>query len=118
MQYIKTFSRSENIEKIETIEQARFIKSILETLDIPANWNVERELTFQEKTELKQIFNKYDILIIEKNGGIKIFIDSELVAEWYKPIYKLKEDVKQPDRKKKLIVEMSVSFWSMFDQTL
>jgi hypothetical protein len=42
---------------------------------------------------------------------------NEKVAEWFKSTYKLKPDLGQLDRKKRLYLEMSVNCWSLFEES-
>ncbi len=50
------------------------------------------------------------------DGEIKIYVENELVGEWRKCSYKLKRNYGELDRKKQLYLEMTVDFWTIFDQ--
>lgn len=116
MQYTILLNKNEKTREIEAQEQARFIKSVLEALEVPIEWNPEEPLTIEKKIELRKAFATYNINIISDNdGGLKILANNERIGEWYKCGYKLKNDPKQEDRSKKLYLEMTVNFWTIFE---
>jgi hypothetical protein len=111
MRYTILLERNENIHAVELQEQSRFIKSVLEALEIPFTWNLDEPLSVDKKIDLKKILRSYNVNILNDTaGGIEIFVDKECVAKWYKPEIKLKQDVK-----KQLLTELNINFWIVFE---
>jgi hypothetical protein len=48
---------------------------------------------------------------------MQVFVEGELIAEWFKPTYKLKRDLKERDPKKQMYLEMEVNCWSLFEES-
>ena len=116
MHYTILLDRDEKTKEIEAQEQARFIKSILEALEIPLEWNIDEPFTIDSKIQFRKALSEYKIHIAnDMDGGIKIFVADEVVAEWKKAKYVLKTDRSQVDPNKQLFLEMQVSVWSIFD---
>jgi hypothetical protein len=117
MQYTVLLDKNENTKQVELQEQSRFIKSIIEALGVPIEFNSEKPLSVDDRIRLRKELDKYDISIItDIEGGVKIFVKTDLIGEWYKSIYKLKEDLSQRvNPKKKIYLEMTVRFWTTFE---
>lgn len=116
MRYTILLDKNEKTKEVETQEQARFVKSILEALEVPIEWNPEEPFSVEEKLKLRKSLSSYNINIIgDTDGGLKIFVKDELIGEWYKCSYKLKQDYAQIDPAKKLYLEMIVNFWTTFE---
>jgi hypothetical protein len=112
MNYIVQLDKNEDAQEVELQEQSRFIKSIIDALNFPISWNPDEHLTIEMKLSLRKQFDKFSIHILDDmNGGLKIYANSELLAEWKKPIYILKED-----KNKRIYKEMNVSFWTSFEK--
>jgi hypothetical protein len=117
MRYTILLDKNEKTKEVEAQEQARFVKSIIEALEVPIEWNPEEPFSVESKLKFKKSLNAYNINVIsDTDGGLKIFVGSDLIAEWYKCSYKLKQDIGQIDPNKKLFLEMTVSFWSIFEK--
>lgn len=116
MHYIIQLDKNENIEEVEIQEQSRFIKSIIDALQFPISWDPDVPLTMEKKLDLRKQFDKFSIHILDDmNGGLKIYANTELLAEWKKPFYILKEDINKKNVKK-IYKEMNVSFWTSFEK--
>ena len=116
MQYQILLDRGENTKKVEEQEQARFVKSVLEALEAPIEFDPDSELSFDDKKKFRQALRNYNISIItDHDGGLEIFVERELIAKWHKCKYKLKEDRHEIDRSKRLFWEMTVDCWTIFD---
>jgi hypothetical protein len=116
MRYTILLSKTENTREVEAQEQARFLKTIIDSLDLPIAYNPDEELTVDKKIELKKSFDKYNINVISDNdGGMQVFVLQDLIGDFKKCKYKLKEDVAQRDPNKKLYIEMQVDFWNAFE---
>lgn len=112
-------NHSENTKQIEAEEKARFLKSILDQMGVPMNdiWDTDAPPTVEQKIKLMHLFAKYGIQTLDdQDGKLEIFVEGECIAKWNKPTYKLKRDYKQRDTKKQLFLEMTVDFWSLFEE--
>lgn len=118
MQYTILLSKNENTKEVEAQEQARFVKSVLETLEVPVDLKSEEPLSVDDKIKFRKALNNYNINIInDSDGGLKIFVNKDLIGEWFKCKYILKKDYNQIDPSKKLYLEMQVNFWTIFENT-
>jgi hypothetical protein len=114
MKYTILFDRNENIKEMEAQEQARFIRVVLDEIGIPIQFDPNKVLSIDEKIKFQKTINMYNISIVDDgDGGIKVFIERELKAEFYKCKYKLKQDLHKIDPKKRLYMEMIVEFSSI-----
>ena len=60
-------------------------------------------MTIEQKAQLRQTLRQNDILVLDdQDGGIKIYLDKTIIAEWKKPRFDLHQDLSQIDPKKKL----------------
>ena len=116
MKYEVLLSRNENIQAFEEAEQARFLKSFLETLDVPIEYNPDQELTIEDRIRLRQELEKFNLHVInDRAGGLQIRLGQNLIAEWYKATYKLKQDLSEPRPENRIYLEASLSFWTTFE---
>lgn len=109
----------ENTKLVEEEERYRFLHAILEQMGIPISefWSDGSLLSVDQKIKLRNILSTYSVLVIEDlDGHMQIYVDNELVGEWFKCEYKLKKDLRQIDPKKKLYLEMQVNYWSIFEE--
>lgn len=117
---------NENLKKIEEEEKSRFLKNLLEHFfentdvakQIETIWNIDGPLPPSQKIKIREILTTYGIQVIDDlDGHLTVHIDGELVAEWQKCNYKLKRDYKQIDPKKRIFLEMSINYWSVFEES-
>jgi len=109
---------NENVRQVEEEEKLRFLKTLLEQMGVPVSdfWDSEVILSIDQKIKLQNTLNAYSIQVIDdQDGNMKIYVEKQLVAEWYKSSYKLKRDINELDIKKQLYIEMEVNCWSMFE---
>jgi len=117
MRYTILLNRDEKTKAIEAQEQTRFVKAVLEALDVPIQLEPDEHFTVESKATFRKSLAIYSINIISDiDGGLKIYAKDELIAEWHKPQYKLKSDRSQIDPNKRLYYEMSVDMWSIFEE--
>lgn len=111
---------NENTQEVEKQEKMRFLRSLLEQIDLPISdiWDPDVLILDNSKLlNLLNLLNTYHIQVIDDNdGGMKVYVDNELIAIWYKASYKLKRDHSNPNQKKQLFLEMTINFWSLFDE--
>lgn len=117
MKYTLLLDRKEDTKKIQDQEQSRFIKSIIETFEFPIDFDPNTSLTLDKKIELRKSLAAHKIDIIDDmDGGLKVFFEKEVIAQWHKPSFKLKEDRNQLDPKNRLYLEMTISFITNLDE--
>lgn len=108
----------DNTKKVENEEQTRFLKNLLEQMGVPINdfWTGDVSLSVDQKIKLRGILATYAIQVIDDlDGFLQVYVEGEKIAEWQKPSYKLKRDLRELDPKKQLYLEMSIDCWSVFD---
>lgn len=121
------FVDREDIRTVEAEEQFNFVRTVLETMGLPTEDCFpeedtelnQQDITLQHKINLRQLLKKFQVLILDdRDGGIKIFVDEELVAEWKKSRFELRQDLTAVDPRKKLYAVLHIEYWTMFeDQT-
>lgn len=117
MQYTILLDNNENTREIVAQEQAKFIKSVFEILQLPIDFNIEKNLSVNDKIQLRQKLAQYYISIIDDmDSGLKIFVEKDLVAEWKKPFFILKKDSSKLDRDNCLYLEMHINCSTIFDE--
>lgn len=112
-------NHDENTREIEEEEKMRFLRNILEEMNIPISnfWETDSLLMIEQKIKLRKILVDFGIQIIDDlDGNMTMYVDNEKIAQWYKSTYKLKRDIKQLDPKKQLYLEMEINYWSLFDE--
>lgn len=118
MDGIILLNASENTNQVEEEEKARFIKSVLETVGIPLEniWDEAGVLTIEGKIKLRSTLSSYGVNVIDDlDGGLQVYIEREMVAEWSKPTYILRRDYSHIDRSKQLYLEMTIKNWTIFE---
>jgi len=116
MQYSILLDTNSKTREIEEQEKSRFIRSILDCLDINIDFDPEKHQTIEDKIKLRNNLKQFKITIIEDlNGGMQIFVEKDMIGEWKKPKYKLKENTAERDPRKKLYMEMIVELSSAFE---
>lgn len=117
MEYKILLDKSTDFREVEAEEQTRFVISIVEALEIPFEWDSNKPFSIFEKIKLRKVLGQYNVSVIDDmEGGVKIFLERDQVAEWKKPLYTLKEDLAQIDPKKRLYLEMKCSFESIYEK--
>jgi hypothetical protein len=115
---------SDNTRQVEEEEKTRFLRGILEQCfegtdvinQIQTIWPEEGLLSVTQKVKLRNILGTYNLQVIDDlDGHMKIYLENDLIAEWFKCTYKLKRDLKVMDPKHRIYLEMEVNCWSVFD---
>lgn len=109
----------DNTQRVEDEEKTRFLKSLLEQMGVPIDdfWTADSSLSVNQKIKLRGILATYAIQVIDDLDGLfQMYVEGEKIAEWRKPLYKLKRDLREIDPKKQLYLEMSIDCWSVFDE--
>lgn len=113
----------EDIRKVEAEEQLHFLRSILEEIGLtdldeyfPEN-NDPELYTVEQKIKLRQLLEKFQISVIDdRDGGLKIYVEKELIADWKKCRFAFREDLAELDRSKRIYAEIYIEYWSQFEK--
>jgi hypothetical protein len=120
MKYSVLLDRQANTAQYENEEKSKFIRSILEILNVDLEfWSEEEEssLTTDMRIKIRKVLTQYDLKIVELvDGQLDVFFESNLIAQWRKPNYTLKMDHAEVDPRERLYLEMEVNFWSVFEE--
>lgn len=117
MEYTILLDSNTAFREVEAEEQTRFVVSIIEALEIPFEWDSNKTFTAFDKIRLRKVLSQYNVSVIDNmEGGVKIFLERDIIAEWKKATYILKEDLSQIDPRKKLYIEMKCSFSSIYEK--
>lgn len=117
-------NHNENTNQIEEEEKSRFLREILiqcfENTEVGPQieniWATDGFLSVDQKVKMRSILTTYSIQVIDDlDGHMQIFLEDELIGEWFKCTYKLKRDLRVTDPRKRIYLEMEVNCWSRFD---
>ncbi len=109
----------ENTQKVEDEEKTRYLREIIQHMGVPIEefWTTDGPLSVEQRIKLRSILVTYGIQVIDDlDGQMQVYVENELVAEWYKCTYKVKRDLRQIDPRKRLYLEMEVNCWSLFEE--
>lgn len=115
MTYTVLLDTNTDKRSVEAEEKAKFIRSILAAMDIEVEfWSPEEAtLSVENKIKLREMLGLLGIIILETaEGELQVYFEQKLIGEWRKPFYMLKKDLSQVDPRKKLYLEMHVTFSS------
>jgi hypothetical protein len=116
---------NEDTRQVEEEEKARFLKGVLERCfentdvanQIQTIWSGEGVLAAPQKVKLRGILATYSLQVIDDlDGHLQVYLENELIGEWFKCTYKLRRDLRVMDPRKRIYLEMEVSCWSVFDE--
>lgn len=117
-------NHNDDTRKVEEEEKARFLRGILEQCfegtdvadQVMEIWNVDGPIPVEQKVKLRGILATYNIQAIDnQDGHLKVYLEKELIGEWYKSKYSLKRNYSAQDPKQRIYLEMHVECWSVFD---
>lgn len=114
----------EDIKKVEAEEQLVFTMDVLNQMGLPdlehcfpVDGNPEN-YTVDQKIGLRHLLQKFNVAIInDGDGGVKIYVENELVAEWKKIFVCLKQDYNEVDRRKRLFAQINIEYWTAFEKS-
>ena len=114
----------ENARDVEAEQQYEFTAYVLQHLGIP-----EEELaqcftedgfdgfTVEHKIKLRSILQKFNTVIVDdRDGGLKIFVEDQLVAEWKKCLFRYKIDMSAADPANRIYVEVICDYNVCFEE--
>lgn len=111
---------SESTRPVEDEEKLRFLRNVLDQMGVPIQdfWATDEPLSINQRMKLRGVLASYGVQVIDDlDGHMQIYVEGELVAEWFKCTYKLKRDLQQLDPRKQLYLEMMINCWSMFEES-
>jgi hypothetical protein len=106
----------ENVKLVAQEERNKFLHQLLTKIGIPLDWNLDEPVTPVVKANLRNLLAKYKVIVIEQGEELKVSFQNNIIGRWEKPIYKIKKDSSQLDKKKQLYVELEINFWSHFEE--
>jgi len=113
------FVDREDFKQVEEEEKSAFVKGVLSSIGLPLDdlWP-DDILTVEQKRTLRGFLSKKEIGIdiIDEDGKIIIYHDSDIIAEFFKPEFILRQDLKAKSSSKKLYFEMKIKKWSIWDE--
>jgi hypothetical protein len=120
---LSRLANRDNYREAEKEWQYEFIYYVLESIGIPEEVLTGcfpeegmGSMTVIHKIELRKQMNKFGVVIVDdRDGGIRIFVDSDKVAEWKKCRFVLREDLEEVDPSKRLYIEIVANIWTIFD---
>lgn len=119
MQYTILLSKDADIFEVEEEEKLKFLRAILEMLEVDLNFWKEDSLNKESKLELREKLAQLSIMIENSpRGEMKIYHELKPIAIWYKPYYLFKKDNSQTEYSKRIWIEMSCSFDSIFNDEM
>jgi len=109
---------TDNVKLVEESLRLAFLIELLEKLNITAIQELELSgdsISVAQRMQLRDILAKNSITILEEDG-MEVFFEKELIARWDAPTYVVKRDFSEPDPKKQLYQEMTIHFFSLFEE--
>ena len=110
---------NENVQQVEEEEKTRFLRSLLEQIELPIQefWPTDSTLSISQRMKMRALLGTYGIQVIDDlDGHMQVYVEGELVAEWFKCTYKIKRDLRERDPRKQLYLEMDINCWSLFEE--
>ena len=114
----------EDVRHVEADEKYNFIRGVIELLELPLDdcfpeGDSVDLFTVENKINLRKSLRKYDVFVVDDGeGGVKIYFEDDVIAEWKKPQFILREDRLEKDRSHKLYIQMDIDFWTIFDEEI
>ncbi len=103
--------------EVEMQEKAKWVRNILGHMGMPVEEWTEN-LSMQDLRRLRVELKSLDIDIIDDtDNGLEIYYQGNLIAEWRRPFYVLKEDRNQLNPKDRYYLEMHLRCNDAFDET-
>jgi hypothetical protein len=123
MERVVLLNSNENTKRVEEEEKGYFVRDLLsrwwegQEEDVFNLFNEDGSLTIENKIKLRALLlDKRMQIIDDDDGGLLVTCENKKIAEWKKPNYILKQDLKQRDKKKQLYLEMHINSWTVVDK--
>lgn len=108
----------DNTKEVEEEEKNRFLRRLFNEMGLLIDFWAEEDLTLNvdQRTKLRKLLLTNNLQVIDDlDGNIKVYLEKDLIGNWEKPTYKLKKDLSQLNYRKQVYVEMSISYWDIFN---
>ncbi len=111
----------DNYREVEEEWRLEFIYYVLSNIGIPEDvldeCFPEDGITVRHRIKLRHHMKAFDVTIVDdRDGGIKIFFERDVIAEWKKCKFVLREDLKEVDPSKRLYTEIEADVWTIFNE--
>jgi len=113
-----------NFRTVEEEWQYEFVYYVLSNIGIPEEIldgcfpeeGIEG-FTVDHRIELRKHMNTFDVSIIDdRDNGITMYVEEQLIAQWKKCKFVLREDPREVDPAKRIYVEIHADVWTIFDE--
>ena len=98
----------------------QWVRNVLEMTGI--DWEdcfegeTAEDLSVLQRGKIRKKLKQNNLFVLDdSDGGVKIYIDTEVIGEWHKPNFILNYDHAEIDPKKKTFILIEASCWSVFD---
>lgn len=115
MKLVMTLQRDQQAEK-ELQEKSKWVRGILKNIGLNTDTWPEN-LSMNDIRKLRADLKALDIDIIDDtDNGIEIYYQGEMIAEWRRPFYVLREKPGEKNPKYRYYLEMHINCRSVFEQ--
>jgi len=117
MGIIITLKRDEQMD-MESKEKSKWVREVLGKIGLPVESWAEN-LSMDDLRKLRVELKTLEIEILDdSNSGIKIYYREDLIAEWFKPNYVLRESPRKigRDPKDRYYLEMHLNCRDVFNE--
>jgi hypothetical protein len=119
MRYKILLNKNDDVKKVEEEEKDKFLRDFLIQVGVPIEeyWNENDVLDVKKRVKIREIITAWNIKVIDDlDSHMQVYVEDNLFAEWFKSTYKLKQDLRELDPRKRLYVEMEVNNWTIFEE--
>jgi len=99
---------SEDKQSFEKEEKNKFLKSILEALELNVSSLFDQD-TIDNKIKIKEILKKNNLKVLDEDDFV-VYFENKEIARMIKPFYKIKKDLSEIDRKNQIYIEAVIEF--------
>lgn len=122
MNFVVLANRHDYRKVIEELKY-EFTSDIINKLELPEDEvneclpNNFSDFDVNKKIKLRNLLGKFNVNIIDdKDGGIKIYVENEQIAEWKKCFIRIKQNPAALNISEKVFVEIHVDCSSVFEE--
>jgi hypothetical protein len=107
---------------VEDEEREIFVREVIAHMDLPGFAEVWPETITQleepsQRAKLRKLLGEFQVNIIpDGDRGLKIYVDREVIAEWFKPQVRLRTDMSELRPSKRLFAELMLKYCSVFHE--
>ena len=101
-------------------EKYNFLRNLLINMEVDTDECMPENLkdqTVEHRIELRNLLHNFSLIVVEEEKDhLLIYLDGQVMAEWKKPYYILKEDRLAFQRKDRTYIEIHIEYESPFEQ--